>query len=67
MLSLDKYFQGYATLEMAAIHPAYWGRGNWWNLVKWGMELARLDKVKQGIIAREFGYRLLHQAWGGRI
>jgi GNAT superfamily N-acetyltransferase len=42
-------------MEMVVVHPAYWGRGHGRNLVKWGMELARIDKVKQGVIAAKMG------------
>jgi len=56
-----KYFQGYATMEMVVVHPAYWARGHGKNLVKWGMELARIDKVKQGVIAAKMGTDLYSQ------
>jgi N-acetylglutamate synthase-like GNAT family acetyltransferase len=55
MLSLDRYFRGYAELDMLVVHPAYWARGHGGNLVKWGMELARIDKVKHGLFATKMG------------
>jgi hypothetical protein len=42
-------------MEMVVVHPAYWGRAHGGNLVKWGMELSRIDKVKQGVIAAKMG------------
>jgi N-acetylglutamate synthase-like GNAT family acetyltransferase len=58
MLSLDRYFQGYARMEMVVVHPAYWARGHGGDFIKWGTELARTDNVKQGVIATEAGVGL---------
>jgi len=55
-----KYFQGYATMEMVVVHPAYWARGHGGNLVKWGMKLASFDKVKQGVTGAKMGTDLYH-------
>jgi GNAT superfamily N-acetyltransferase len=63
-----RYLEGYATMEMVVVHPAYWRRGHGTRLVKWGMQLADIDGVKQGVIAAsmgkdlylKLGYRLLH-------
>ena len=55
MLILYRYFQGYAIVNMVVVHPAYWRRGHGGNLVKWGMKLARIDKVKQGVSATKMG------------
>jgi hypothetical protein len=58
MQSLDRYFHGYATMEMVVVHPAYWARGHGGDLVKWGTELARIDKMNQGVIAADMGKNL---------
>jgi hypothetical protein len=42
-------------MEAVVVHPAYWGRAHGGNLVKWGMELSRIDKVKQGVLASKMG------------
>ena len=43
---------------MLAVHPAYWGRKHGKELVKWGLELARIDGVKQGLTGSELGMGL---------
>lgn len=45
-------------MEMAVVHPAYWRRGHGTLLVRWGMELSKLDGVKQGVIAAKMGAEL---------
>lgn len=45
-------------MVMVTVHPAYWERGHGGSLVKWGMELARIDKLKQGVIATKMGQDL---------
>lgn len=40
------------------MHPAYWRRGHGGRLVRWGIDLANLDKVDQGVIAAEMGKSL---------
>ncbi|KAJ4220995.1 hypothetical protein NW759_007064 [Fusarium solani] len=54
----EQYFQGLATMEMVVVHPAYWRRGHGGRLVRWGIDLANLDKVCQGVIAAEMGKSL---------
>ncbi|RSL78025.1 hypothetical protein CEP52_017669 [Fusarium oligoseptatum] len=54
----EQYFQGLATMEMVVVHPAYWRRGHGGRLVRWGIDLADLDKVCQGVIAAEMGKSL---------
>jgi len=56
-----KYFHGYASMDMVVVHPAYWGHGHGGNLVKWGMNLARIDKVKYGVIAAKMGTDLYRE------
>jgi len=56
-----KYFSGYATMEWVVVHPAYWNRGHGTTLVKWGMQLANTDQVKQGVIAAKTGTKLYRQ------
>ena len=50
---LDRCFKGYPAIEMMVIHPAYWGREHGKNLVRWAMELARMDKKNLGAAAPE--------------
>lgn len=40
---------------MVVVHPAYWKRGHGTALVKWGMAMADIDMVKQGVIATHMG------------
>ncbi|MCJ1403375.1 hypothetical protein MMC11_006598 [Xylographa trunciseda] len=54
----EKYFNGISELEMLVVHPAYQGRGHGAALVRWGLELARMDGVKQGVIGPEKGMKL---------
>lgn len=42
-------------MEMLVVHPAYWKRGHGRSLTGWGMELAKIDGVQQGVIAAEMG------------
>jgi hypothetical protein len=42
-------------MTTVVVHPAYRGRGHEANMVKWGMELARTDNVRQGVIAAMLG------------
>ncbi|RSL79627.1 hypothetical protein CEP52_017498 [Fusarium oligoseptatum] len=53
-----QYFQGLATMEMVVVHPAYWKRGHGRRLVRWGIDLAEIDGVCQGVIAAEMGKSL---------
>lgn len=43
---------------MVVVHPAYWRCGHGTTLVRWGMELANVDNVKQGVIAAKMGAKL---------
>ncbi|MCJ1392975.1 hypothetical protein MMC18_005847 [Xylographa bjoerkii] len=54
----EKYFKGISELEMLVVHPAYQGHGHGGTLVQWGLELARIDGVKQGVIGPEQGMKL---------
>jgi N-acetylglutamate synthase-like GNAT family acetyltransferase len=47
-----------AEMDQVAVHPAYWKRGHGTALVKWGMELARIDQVVQGVSAAKMGEKL---------
>ena len=42
-------------MEMVVVHPAYWRRGHGTTLVGWGMKLANIDQVRQGVIAAKMG------------
>ena len=53
-----RYFERISELEMLAVHPAYQGHGHGGALVRWGLELARMDGVKQGVIGPEKGMKL---------
>ncbi|MCJ1384236.1 hypothetical protein MMC17_007352 [Xylographa soralifera] len=53
-----RYFEGISELEMLVVHPAYRGHGHGGALVQWGLELARLDGVKQGVIGPAKGMKL---------
>ena len=43
---------------MLAVHPAYWCEGHGTALVKWGLELAKMDSSPQGVVATVMGERL---------
>lgn len=45
-------------MDMVVVHPAYWCRGHGSALVKWGIALADIDGVKQGVVAAEMGEKL---------
>lgn len=42
-------------MEMLVVHPAYWSKGHGTKLIKWGLELAELDGVGQGVMAVGMG------------
>lgn len=48
-------------MDMVVVHPAYWSRGHGENLVRWGMKLACIDKIKQGVIAGKMGQDLYNK------
>ncbi|KAJ4312732.1 hypothetical protein N0V84_009794 [Fusarium piperis] len=54
----ERCFQGLATMEMVVVHPAYWRRGHGGRLVRWGIDLVKLDEVCQGVIAAKMGKSL---------
>jgi len=54
----ERYFKGISELEMLVMHPAYQGRGHGAALVRWGLELAGMDGVQQGVIGPEKGMKL---------
>ncbi|RSL74281.1 hypothetical protein CEP53_000410 [Fusarium sp. AF-6] len=54
----ERYFQGLATMEMVVVHPAYWRRGHGSRLAQWGIDLAKIDGVCQGVIAAKMGKAL---------
>lgn len=45
-------------MDMVVVHPAYWKHGHGTTLVRWGMRLADMDQVRQGVIAAEMGAKL---------
>ena len=45
-------------LEVLVVHPAYQGQGHGGTLVRWGLELARVDGVQQGVIGPAKGTKL---------
>ncbi len=45
-------------MEMLVVHPAYGRRGHGTKLAQWGLDLAKEDNVKQGVIAAEMGKNL---------
>lgn len=40
---------------MLVVHPAYWRRGFGTELVEWGRDLARQERVVQGVVASSSG------------
>jgi N-acetylglutamate synthase-like GNAT family acetyltransferase len=53
-----RYFGKHQLLEMLAVHPAYWYKGHGTALVKWGLELAKMDSIPQGVVASVMGEKL---------
>jgi GNAT superfamily N-acetyltransferase len=43
---------------MVVVHPKYWRRGHGSHLVRWGIGLADIDQVKQGVFATAMGAKL---------
>lgn len=43
---------------MLVVHPAYWGKSHGATLVKWGLELAKMDGVPMGVSGPEKGAKL---------
>lgn len=42
-------------MERLVVHPAYWKRGHGTQLAQWGLDLAKVDSIKQGVISAEMG------------
>ncbi|KAJ8129180.1 hypothetical protein O1611_g4452 [Lasiodiplodia mahajangana] len=53
-----KHLSGDQLMDMVVVHPAYWKRGHGTTLVKWGMSMADLDHVDQGVVAAKMGEQL---------
>ncbi|KAM5370583.1 hypothetical protein ACJZ2D_008409 [Fusarium nematophilum] len=47
----ERYIGGLSTLGMVVVHPAYWKHEHGSGLAQWGIDLAKLDKVRQGLMA----------------
>jgi hypothetical protein len=43
---------------MVVVHPAYWRRGHGATMVRWGLELAELDGVNNGVFGSIMGKKL---------
>lgn len=43
---------------MLVVHPAYWKRGHGSTLVKWGLEISKIDGVAMGVIGPDMGVNL---------
>ncbi|KAK4223411.1 hypothetical protein QBC38DRAFT_459353 [Podospora fimiseda] len=50
-----KYFEGLSEMERIVVHPAYWRRGHGSTIAKWGVQLADIDSVDQGVLATSMG------------
>lgn len=57
-LTTNRYFKGCAGLYMVVVHPAYWRRGHGATMVRWGLELAELDSVNNGVFGSIMGKNL---------
>ncbi|KAJ5722859.1 hypothetical protein N7488_000894 [Penicillium malachiteum] len=53
-------------MDMLCVHPAYWRKGHGTQLVKWTLNLARMDGITQGVNAAPMGARL-YEALGYEI
>lgn len=42
-------------MERIVVHPAYWRRGYGSTIAKWGVDLADIDGVDQGVLATSIG------------
>ncbi|KAK3366673.1 hypothetical protein B0T24DRAFT_596584 [Lasiosphaeria ovina] len=54
-----RYYDGISEMERIVAHPAYWRRGYGSAIAKWGVELADIDGVDQGVIATGMGADLM--------
>lgn len=46
-------------LDRLVVHPDYWCRGHGTALVKWGLRLAKMDQVCQGVFSTIMGSKLV--------
>ncbi|KAK0726671.1 hypothetical protein B0T21DRAFT_395106 [Apiosordaria backusii] len=53
-----RYFDGLSEMERIIVHPAYWRRSYGSTIAKWGVELADIDGVDQGVLATSMGAQL---------
>jgi hypothetical protein len=53
-----RYLDGYSSMNIVVVHPAYWRRGHGTNLVRWGMRLTDEDQTTQGVISADMGTKL---------
>ncbi|KAF3020919.1 hypothetical protein E8E14_002369 [Neopestalotiopsis sp. 37M] len=53
--AVEEYFGEMSELERMVVHPAYWNRGHGSTLARWGVKLAQMDHVDQGVIATSMG------------
>jgi N-acetylglutamate synthase-like GNAT family acetyltransferase len=54
-------------MERIAVHPAYWRRGHGSTIAGWGMKLADVDRVDQGVLATSMGASLFSHLGFDRI
>lgn len=54
----SSYCSGFSSMNMLAVHPAYWKRGHGTELVNWGIDLCKLDDATQGVSAADMGASL---------
>ena len=57
----SRCLSGLSSLKRIVAHPAYWGRGHGTELARWGVSLAALDGVDQGVIGSSMGARLFER------
>lgn len=48
-------------MERTVTHPAYWNPGHGSQLARWGLRLADIDGVPQGVLASSMGTALFEQ------
>jgi GNAT superfamily N-acetyltransferase len=54
---MEKHLAGQFTVDMLAVHPAYWRRGHGTALLKEAAKLADIEQVPLGIAAVEMGVK----------
>ncbi|KAK2589474.1 hypothetical protein QQS21_012850 [Conoideocrella luteorostrata] len=62
-----RFLVGLSSMERIVVHPAYWKRGHGIKLAKWGVDLAKLDEVDQGVLASSMGEALYEHVGFRRI